>query len=245
LKTAAIIVGYGMSRLDQSFLLGRGHRSWRAAFTDAGRRLRVPPASLKNLRDEFDPYHPNQRSGWRGRALRPNRRRVLEELSGVSDGGLMALLDELLAGRRDDLVDALDSLAPVNGKAAHVAERLRTGRLAEEWFLSRSESILGIPTDRLLDRRQEAAGYDFGVADAPDRAIEIKGLKSRAGEVLFTDREWAEAALRRERYTVVVVANLATEPAAIVIHDPHAALPARIRCRRTVALEWACRIRRS
>ncbi len=67
LETAAIVVGYAMSRLDEGFLRSQRVRTWKAAFEHAAKALHVRPASLKNLRDEFDPFHDNKRKGWRHR----------------------------------------------------------------------------------------------------------------------------------------------------------------------------------
>src|SRR5690242_891191 len=64
LETAAIVVGYAMSRFDAAYLASRGLTSWRACFEEAGRAMRKPPATFKNLRDEFDPIHANSRQGW-------------------------------------------------------------------------------------------------------------------------------------------------------------------------------------
>ena len=43
-------------------------------------------------------------------------------------------------------------------------------------------------------------------------AVEVKGLKQKRGDILFTDREWTEAKTRREDYLLVVVGNLEDVP---------------------------------
>jgi hypothetical protein len=63
IETEAVIVAYAMSRLDSEFLKRFGFPSWHKAFAAIGARLGVRPASIKNLRDEFDPIHPNSRRG--------------------------------------------------------------------------------------------------------------------------------------------------------------------------------------
>lgn len=64
LETEAIVLGYAMSRLDGKYLRHRGSRTWRSAFEEAAGALSIRSSSLKNLRDEFDPVHGNQRRGW-------------------------------------------------------------------------------------------------------------------------------------------------------------------------------------
>ncbi|KAE9736477.1 hypothetical protein GP705_23980, partial [Escherichia coli] len=59
IEIEGLIVGYAMSRLDAGYLLARGTPTWTAAFRQASEALGLPPASLKNLRDEFDPFFAN------------------------------------------------------------------------------------------------------------------------------------------------------------------------------------------
>ena len=98
LETVAVVVGYAMSRLDDRYLRSQGVRTWKAAFDRAAKALRVRATSLKNLRDEFDPFHGNSRRGWWDRPLRPNRQRVMGDLSGVSDDALLECVNRVLAG---------------------------------------------------------------------------------------------------------------------------------------------------
>ena len=65
IDAGAIVVGYVMSRLDVRYLDARGLSTWRLAFAEASESLGLPGSSVKNLRDEFDPFHGNARQGWR------------------------------------------------------------------------------------------------------------------------------------------------------------------------------------
>jgi len=240
LETSALIVGYAMSRLDQRYLVARGCKTWKGAFREAGDILKILPASLKNLRDEFDPVHGNARRGWWKRPLRPNRQRVMGELCEVSDSALVEMVDRIL--RRDDgtiqeVVRPLSASVP-RGQIYNVAERLRTGGLAERFFLANSALIVDIHEAQLLDHRTFAGGYDFGVKDRPDLAIEVKGMKKKRGGILFTDREWSEARIRRDDYWLVVVGNLETSPLARVVRDPTSALSATCRYQSVITANW-------
>ncbi len=128
LATEEIVVGYAMSRLHASYYASRGLESWNLAYAEAALALDRPEMTLKNLRDEFDPYHGNPRKGWRGRLLRLDRQRVLDDLRGVSDDALLELVNRILVRDEDSVVEAIDSLARVESVAANVAERLLTGR---------------------------------------------------------------------------------------------------------------------
>lgn len=242
LETKAIVLGYAMSRLDTSYLARLGHGSWRRAFQEAAEALELPPATFKNLRDEFDPVHPNPRQGWHRRMLRQNRQRVLDELREVSDDGLSELVARIL--RRDDepVLEAIDSLSVVTRVAHNVAERLLTGRRAEDYFLENSDQLVGVCRGELLDLRDAARGYDFGVRSRPEWAIEIKGMRLLSGSIQFTDREWAEAGSRRTDYWVVIIGGLGTEPKGEVLRDPHASIDARCRFQKTVCAVWQARV---
>ena len=113
LETVAIVVGYAMSRLDDRYLRSQGVRTWKAAFERAAKALRVRPASLKNLRDEFDPFHGNLRKGWWHRPLRPNRQRVMGDLSEVSDDALLECVNRILGKNQTATEELLDSLVEV------------------------------------------------------------------------------------------------------------------------------------
>lgn len=241
LETEAIVLGYAMSRLDERYLRYREVRTWRSAFEEAARALSIRSSSIKNLRDEFDPVHGNQRRGWHQRPLRPNRQRVLDDLKDVSDDALMALVDRIIARDEQATSEAVDSMAAIPRTAHNVAERLLTGRRAEEYFLAHSQSLVGFRSDELVDRRQSACGYDFGVKRIPEVGIEIKGLRLTAGDLLFTDREWSEASARLENYWLVVIGNLDSKPRGKVLRNPHANLPAKCSYQVTVAAVWRSR----
>lgn len=242
LETKAIVLGYAMSRLDRQYLGKLGYDSWQRAFEAAAAALDLPPATFKNLRDEFDPVHPNPRMGWHNRVLRASRQRVLDELREVSNEGLSELIQRIL--RRDDepVLEAIDSLSVVTRVAHNVAERLLTGRRAEEYFLENSERLVGVSNWDLIDLRDAARGYDFGVSSQPDWAIEVKGLRALSGSVQFTDREWSEAGFRGKNYWVVIVGGLATKPTGEVIKNPHVYMDAKCRFQKTVCAVWQAHV---
>lgn len=242
LETAAIVVGYAMSRLNDRYLQSQGVRTWKAAFDRAAKSLRVRPTSVKNLRDEFDPFHDNSRKGWRHRPLRPNRQRVMGDLSEVSDDALLECVGRILGGDETATGELVDSLIEVRPAVHNVAARLLTGRRAENLFLSNCESWVGIPRSEILDRRDSALGFDFAVSGQSERAIEVKGLKGHSGAILFTDREWSEAKVRQAEYWLVVVGNVAATPMFRLWKDPHRLLSVQCRYQRSVAAIWTSRV---
>ena len=232
-----MVIGYAMSRLDTDYLRGRRLASWQEAFGEAARVLNEPPASFKHLRDEFDPFHSNPRRGWHQRELRPNRRRIIEELGGVSDDALMELAERILAKDDHAVAEAVEALAVVTRVPGNIAERLLTGRRAEDYFLENCRALVQAEPSSILDLRLSALGFDFGLKEQPEQAIEIKGLKQMRGDILFTDREWLEAKRRRENYRLIVVA-LVAEPVAKIITDPYGSITATSSVQSSVAVVW-------
>jgi hypothetical protein len=94
----------------------------------------------------------------------------------------------------------------------------------------------------VLDRRDSALGFDFGVTGLPERAIEVKGLKGHSGAIQFTDREWSEAKVRGVDYWLVVVGNLTATPIFGLWKDPQRALSVQCRYQRSVAALWTSRV---
>ncbi len=73
-------------------------------------------------------------------------------------------------------------------------------------------------------------------------AVEVKGLKQKRGDILFTDREWTEAKARREDYLLVVVGNLEDVPLVRTIYDPAAILHTSCKHHTSIAVTWRARV---
>jgi hypothetical protein len=226
-----------MSRLDTAFLKAFGFHTWNNAYAAFGTALDVPPKSVKGLRDEFDPIHPNPRRGWVGRPMIGSRARVAEDLRDVSDEALIELTRALLRNDFDETGEALDELAR-DRRTSSAAERLLTGRRAEDFVLTECQQVLGVHRRLLIDRRDALLGFDFEIDDPRQIVVEVKGLRGEQGDILFTDREWHEANVRRERYWIAVVGNILTQPRARVYIDPVAQIRARCVYEQTLCARW-------
>lgn len=242
IELEAIIVAYAMSRLDDLFLRRFSYKSWRAAFEDTGSCLGVRSASMKNLRDEFDPIHPNSRLGWHKRPLRPNRQRVLGEFCETSDEALLEVISRLLRGDKEVEEMITKPIATSRSRVEDVAERLRTGRLAEDFFFKNTERICGIRPSELVDCRNEARGFDFGVRHQSRLAIEVKGLRLERGDILFTDHEWNQAIRRQDFYWLVVVGCVHRNPRAALIKHPSVSIKVVSSIRQSAVLSWRAKV---
>ena len=237
IETEAIIVAYAMSRLNTTFLEKFGHNSWRSAFAATGSSLGVSVASMKNLRDEFDPLH-GFRKGWHQRPLRPNRQRVLLEFCDVSDEALLEVVRALLKRDDETRMQIASPIITTKVRVENVAERLKTGRIAEEFFLAHSKAICGIGTDRLIDKRLDAAGFDFAITGQSQIAIEVKGIKKHKGPILFTDLEWRTALSRKSDYWLIIVGNIASIPTGKLLDNPASRLSVSSIIRQAITVSW-------
>jgi hypothetical protein len=242
IKAEAIVVAYAMSRLGPTLFAEFGWKTWDQAFVATSRALDEGKSSMRLLRDEFDPFFDNGRKGWWERPPHASRVAVMHEFEGVSDAALIETVRRILAHDVLPLQEVLSVVDAPPARVAGVAERLLTGRLAEEHFIRSCKSIIDVAPSRLVDMRLAACGYDFGVSSLPGVAIEVKGLKKSRGDVLFTDREWTEARTRRSDYWLVVVGCLPDSPRAGVTRDPSSVLTARCSIVTSTSAQWSAAV---
>jgi len=74
----SVLAGLYLSKFDAEGFRFLGFSSFNEAFNTIGFALSTKPASIKNYRDEFDPYFPNARQGWSQRGMQEDRRKLYE-----------------------------------------------------------------------------------------------------------------------------------------------------------------------
>jgi len=94
-RQKAIAAGLYLSKFDRDGLARLGFESFAQAFNVIGFALGVPPASVKNYRDEFDPLFPNIRQGWHKRGIRKNCREIHDTFQRLSLADFSLLLREI------------------------------------------------------------------------------------------------------------------------------------------------------
>ena len=83
-RDKAVLMGIFLSKFDRKALEVFGFDGFWQAFNTLGYSIGIPPRSVKNYRDEFDPYFSNPRKGWRNRELRDYCRVLMEETESFS-----------------------------------------------------------------------------------------------------------------------------------------------------------------
>ncbi len=226
-----MIVAFYLSKFGAEGLDRLGFQTYKQAFEEIGRSLNVKPNSVKNWRDEFDPYYDNQRKGWYQRGIRPSRQKILIGFDHLSEQALRSIVVDIMNLKARPRVEAelqstLEEVKRSVGKRQMRSEidyvaRGVTGRRAEEFFIAQFQAMLTPFDGSLNDRRDEGVGYDFEVLNDSDRTlIEIKGLVNETGGISFTDKEWQVACRVQESYFLGVVSNISVSPKLGFVQNP-------------------------
>ena len=81
----ALVVAYFLSRCDKKGYQALGFATWNSAYDGIGAALGVPPSTVKQMRDSFDPYCSPVRKGWHQRPVLRSRAQVMDAYSDVGD----------------------------------------------------------------------------------------------------------------------------------------------------------------
>ncbi len=93
----SLTIAYYLSRVDKEALKELGYKNYTEAFKKLADILKQKPATIKNMRDEFDPYFDNGRKGWYQRELVGTRKEVFDKYASVSDRKLTEVVKEILS----------------------------------------------------------------------------------------------------------------------------------------------------
>ena len=221
-----IICGLFLSKFDQEGLAYLGFNGFTEAFNAIGYSLQARPASIKNYRDELDPFFPNERKGWHKRPLRKHCQRILDAYKGADIEQLGELIKRfLLPVREGESIPEVRRVMSIHDADASssFAKRLITGKAAEQYFAANYSGMTEFIGMTLTNTTCWGCGFDFKLARPNGRsfcAVEVKGLRARCGQIQLTELEHDMADALRERYYLVLVRNFVEEPFHTVINNP-------------------------
>ena len=249
----AMIVAFYLSKFGKEGLTNLGFQSYTQAFDQVGERLSVKRNSVKNWRDEFDPYYDNERKGW-NRKLRPSRHKVMVAFDDLSESALRAVVLDILtpAARPKVEIELRSALQEIKasemsrkaGRTMDYVARGPTGRMAEGYFMSRFRAGLTPFGGTLLDRRDEGVGFDFSAMKGSDHVrIEIKGIAKQPTGISFTDKEWRVANETQDSYFLGVVIDVMESPKIGFLQNPAQYLSPAYHAYTTIAVHWAVHAR--
>ena len=215
-----ILAGLFLSKFDTVGLAMLGFEGFTEAFNVVGFALGGKPASIKNYRDEFDPQFPNSRMGWHQRSLRPHCAKVLKEYESLDLQTFCALIKSFVGyGEIDSTEVATDG----DENDSAFARRLVTGLAAEHYFASVQPSLSEFSNYVAENTTRLGCGYDFRLrskTDNPFLAVEVKGLKDKAGCISLTPKEHHVAATLTDRFYLFVVKNFRESPFHEIYQNP-------------------------
>lgn len=219
-REKAILTGLFLSKFDKKALDVLGFSGFNEAFNTMGYSIGVKPASIKNYRDEFDPYFPNKRKGWHKRQIREYCKKFYTEYSGLEFFEFTDFVKSLVFENYD--IDKITSKSDRVYKSESVAKRLITGIAAEEYFKKNYVSVSNFKDYNLKDTRNLACGFDFKLfrANSHFYCVEVKGLNSNSGNITLTEKEFLIANKLKNDYSLFIVLNFREKPYHRFVFNP-------------------------
>lgn len=212
-----ILAGLFLSKFDTIALKTLGFESFTEAFNLIGYALEGKPSSIKNYRDEFDPYFPNPRSGWCKRPTRDYCTAVLKKYGDLdlqTFGNLVRSFvgDQTEPNGSDDQNDE-----------SSFARRLITGLAAEHYFELVQPKLPEFSEYSLENTTRLGCGYDFRLRSKTNDvflAVEVKGLRDKTGGLSLTSKEYDLATTLTDRFYLFVVKNFRENPFHEIFRNP-------------------------
>jgi Domain of unknown function (DUF3883) len=236
-----ILAGLYLSKYDSAGLKSLGFESFVEAFNVIGYALGAKPASIKNYRDEFDPLFPNARKGWHKRPTRGYCLKVFEEYKDLDLDTFTGLVKSLV-GYDDNAWSEVREKEEEPGGESFFAKRLITGLAAEHYFESVQPSLTEFKAYSVENTTRLGCGYDFRLRTESRQdfmAVEVKGLKDRAGSLSLTPKEHEMASALTVRFFLFVVKNFREVPFHEIYQDPLSGeLQFKKKERVTVQVSW-------
>ena len=218
-RDKAILMGLFLSRFDKKALESFGFTGFRQAYNVLGLSIGFIPKSIQNYRDEFDPYFPNNRKGWRNRTLRDYCKEFMEATQDMEFEEFYNLIKSFVD---DGVVDENDIVKErKKSSRGFMANRLITGKAAEEYFVMNYQTIDVFHDFNLMNTTQMGCGFDFKLTLNEQRYyIEVKGINEKNGNILMTEKEYAVADDLRDLYCLFVVSNFREQPQHKLFFNP-------------------------
>lgn len=217
-----ILAGLYLSKYDTAAWKKLGFDGFNEAFNVIGYALGSKPASVKNYRDEFDPLLSKSRKGWHKRPRRDYCLKVYEAYQDLDFETFTGLIKSFV-GYDENAVSELREKDEKGDSDSFFAKRLITGLAAEQYFESAQCRLPEFKNYDLENTTRLGCGYDFRLSGGErDKflAVEVKGLRERAGGVSLTPKEYEAARGLADRFYLFVVKNFKESPFHEIYQNP-------------------------
>ncbi|MDR2099967.1 MAG: DUF3883 domain-containing protein [Campylobacteraceae bacterium] len=219
IRDKAILTGLYLSKFDKNAIDELGFVGFNEAYNVLGYSIGIKPNSIKNYRDEFDPYFPNTRKGWNKRTLRDYCKQHLDNFSSLNFDDFTDLIKGFVIANYE--TEKFVEKVIKKDKSESVAKRLITGKSAEEYFKINYPTIDRFKDYELTDTTNMACGFDFKLSQEMDFfCVEAKGLNYHTGNIAMTEKEFFVANELKHKYCLFVVVDFAEKPNHQLFFDP-------------------------
>lgn len=240
-----ILTGIFLSKFGSLGLKKLGFRTYAEVYNVVGYALGSRPSSIKNYRDEFDPIFPNSRKGWHKREIREYCKKVLDKYKKLDLESFVGLIKSFVGYDENDW-STVQTTDDHEKRSSGFAKRLITGLAAERYFESVHSTLPEFQGLAIENTTQLGCGYDFRLSKERSKdflAIEVKGIRERAGSILLTPREYEVATELQDRFYLFVVKNFQKEPYHELFLNPTAGKLQFTRTERVlVQVSWLTRV---
>ena len=218
-RDKAVLIGLFLSRFDKLALESFGFTGFRQAYNVLGLSIGFIPKSIQNYRDEFDPYFPNERKGWRNRNLRDYCKEYMDATADMSFEQFYNVIKSFLDGNIIEDKDIVKERRKVS--RGFMANRLITGKAAEEYFVMNYKGIDEFQNYSIQDTTQMGCGFDFKLSlEKKNFYVEVKGINEKTGSILMTEKEYNVADDLRDLYCLFIVSNFRENPEHRMFFNP-------------------------
>lgn len=214
-----ILAGLFLSKFDVEGLKVLGFEGFSEAFNAIALGLKASPASLKNYRDEFDPYFSNPRKGWHKRPIRRYCQDVMDEFTNLDMGLFADLIKSEISNAGD--VEIVEEQIDTN-ESNTFAKRLITGQAAENYFERTYHTVPAFQDYALINATKLGCGFDYKMIrqEKPFIAVEVKGMVAPTGAIQLTSKEYKVAQLLEDRFFLFIVRNFVEKPFHTIFQNP-------------------------
>ncbi|MFH6992083.1 DUF3883 domain-containing protein [Flavobacterium sp. FlaQc-48] len=249
-RKLAHIVAYYLSRFDKEAVENLGYKSDKEAWNKVGEALNVKPNYIKFRRDEFDVVHPF-RLGWHKRPMTLSIIRTLDAYESFDEITLRGLIQDIINNAHNPNFDVemqvLSSVLPSDSekkkrKIGAYTTRGITGKKAEKEFVWQlTTQKIKFPEEvEIKNVTDEGCGYDFKlIGKKTNYYVEVKGMSSVSGGILFTNKEWETARKKGDKYYVAIVSNIENEPKIRLIKNPAVSINPKRNIYSIVQVNWS------
>ena len=223
-----LYVSYYLSRFNKVAYEKLGYGNMSNTHNKIGELLSVPPNTIRNWRDEFDPLF-GHRAGWYQRPMTQSRLRVVKALEELDEISVRAIV--------------LDILKEKTGASEYETKQLISIVSENEPSYEIGKFVLRAPTGKfsgkLIDCRDYGCGYDFRIEGPETVYIEVKGLSGESGGVLFTNKEWQVANDINNFYYLCIIKNIESQPTVLFINNPASKLKPYKYIHTAIQVSWS------